>query len=97
MQVVRFAPLYDVSIDDATADVRAYFFNTEKYGVDDAPAHFEQVEIRLTIDSPAPPDAVAKLATHAERACHMAQSLRHPVPVSLAATHNGAPIEVGAE
>ncbi len=90
--MVRFAPLYDVPIDDATADVRATFYNTEKYGVDDAPAYFEEVEIRLTIDSPAPADAVAKLAEHAERACHMAQSLRHPIPVAIKVTHNSEPL-----
>lgn len=91
--MARFAPLYDVPVDDATADVRATFFNTEKYGVDDAPAHFEEVQVRLSIDSPAPAAAVARLAAHAERACHAAQSLRHPVPVTLAATHNGTPLE----
>lgn len=90
--MVRFAPLYEVQIDDATADVRATFYNTEKYGVDDAPASFESVEIRLTIDSPASDDAVAKLVEHAERACHMAQSLRHPVPVAMKASHNAEPI-----
>lgn len=91
--MVRFAPLYDVPVDDAVADVRATFYNTEKYDVDDAPAYFEDVEIRLTIDSPAPAESVAKLAEHAERACHMAQSLRHPVPVTLKATHNGRPLD----
>jgi hypothetical protein len=29
--VARFAPLYDVPILDAAADVRATFFNTEKW------------------------------------------------------------------
>jgi organic hydroperoxide reductase OsmC/OhrA len=87
--VARFAPLYDVPIDDASADVRATFFNTEKYGVDQEPAHFEQIEIRLSVASPAPPDRVSELAQHAERACHAAQSFRHPIPVSLNATLNG--------
>jgi organic hydroperoxide reductase OsmC/OhrA len=91
--VARFAPLYDVPVDDATPDVRATFFNTEKYDLDDAPAYFEEVQVRLAIDSPAPASAVARLAAHAERACHAAQSLRHPVPVTLATTHNGEPLE----
>ena len=87
--MARFAPLYGVPVLDATADVRASFFNTAKYGVDDAPAHFEQVTVSLSIESPAPPEAVAALAAHAERACHAAQSLRHPVPVTLSTRHNG--------
>jgi organic hydroperoxide reductase OsmC/OhrA len=90
--VARFAPLYEVAIDDARADVRATFRNTEKYGVDDAPAYFEEVVIRLELDSPAAAEQVRRLARHAERACHAAQSLRHPVPVHLEARHNGEPL-----
>jgi uncharacterized OsmC-like protein len=93
--LARFAPLYDVPIDDASADVRGMFRNTEKYDVDDAPPYFEQVSIALTVASPAPPEQVRKLVTHAERACHAAQSLRHGVPVTLAATLNGTSLELG--
>jgi organic hydroperoxide reductase OsmC/OhrA len=90
--VARFAPLYDVAILDAAADVRATFFNTEKYDVDDAPPYFEQVTVKLEIDSPASAEPVAELVRHAERACHAAQSLRHPVDVTLSATLNGTPL-----
>ena len=69
--------------------MRATFRNTEKYDVDDAPAYFEQVTIKLDVVSPASPEKVRKLAAHAERACHAAQSLRHPIPVSLEAVLNG--------
>ena len=79
-----------MQIDDASADVRATFRNTEKYDVDDAPAHFEKVEIKLEIVSPAGADHVKRLAAHAERACHAAQSLRHPIPVVLETKLNGA-------
>jgi organic hydroperoxide reductase OsmC/OhrA len=91
--VARFAPLYEVEVADATADVRATFRNTEKYDVDDAPAYFEQVQIKLDIISPAGAEQVRRLAAHAERACHAAQSLRHPIPVSLETTLNGAVLE----
>ncbi len=78
-----------MAIDDASADVRATFRNTEKYDVDDSPAYFEKVEIKLEIVSPAGGDQVKRLAAHAERACHAAQSLRHPIPVALETTLNG--------
>jgi uncharacterized OsmC-like protein len=91
--LARFAPLYTVPIEDASADVRATFRNTEKYDVDDAPPYFDQVSIVLAVKSPAAPEQVRKLVAHAERACHAAQSLRHEVPVSLAATLNGATLE----
>ena len=87
--MARFAPLYEVAIDDATADVRATFRNTEKYDVDDAPAYFERVDIRLEIVSPAGAEQVKRLAAHAERACHAAQSLRHPISVVVETTLNG--------
>lgn len=58
--------------------------------MDDAPAYFEEVVIKLDIDSPASPEQVRRLTTHAERACHAAQSLRHPIPVVLQTTLNGA-------
>ena len=79
-------------IQDASADVRATFRNTEKYDVDDAPAHFEEVVIELAVVSPATPASVRKLVAHAERGCHAAQSLRHPIPVHLNATLNQQPL-----
>jgi organic hydroperoxide reductase OsmC/OhrA len=72
--------------------VRATFRNTEKYDVDDAPAYFEEVAIELSVVSSAPSANVRNLVTHAERACHAAQSLRHPVPVRLSATLNHQPL-----
>jgi organic hydroperoxide reductase OsmC/OhrA len=72
--------------------VRATFRNTEKYDVDDAPAYFEEVTIALSIVSGATGTNVRQLVTHAERACHAAQSLSHPVPVRLHATLNDQPL-----
>jgi len=81
-----------VPIQDASADVRATFKNTEKYDVDDAPAYFEEVVIELSVLSPAAPANVRKLVIHAERGCHAAQSLAHPIPVRLNATLNQQPL-----
>jgi len=92
--VARFAPLYDVPMLDAAADVRATFFNTEKYDVDAEAPYFERIEIRLNIDSMAPPQRVSSLARHAERACHAAQSFRKPIPVILEATLNGSELQL---
>jgi len=91
-QLARFAPLYEVPIEDASADVRATFRNTEKYDVDDAPPFFEEVVIQLDVVSSAPAQNVKQLSSHAERACHAAQSLRHPVAVRLETTLNRQPL-----
>lgn len=85
-----------MAIDDASADVRATFRNTEKYDVDDAPPYFEHVSIALTVSSPAPDEDVQRLIAHAERACHAAQTLRHGVDVTLAATLNGKSLAMDA-
>ena len=79
-------------VEDASADVRATFRNTEKYDVDDAPAHFDEVVIELRVLSAASSEQVRKLIAHAERGCHAAQSLRHPIPVRLSATLNDQPL-----
>lgn len=92
-QVARFAPLYAVEIEDATADVRARLRSTEKYDVDDASPYFEGVTIDLQISSPAPPARVAELVAHAERGCHASQSLRFPIPVTLSAALNGSALD----
>ena len=68
--------------------MRATFRNTEKYDVDDAPAYFDEVMIELSVVSSAASASVRKLVTHAERACHAAQSLAHAIPVRLHATLN---------
>jgi organic hydroperoxide reductase OsmC/OhrA len=81
-----------VPVQDASADVRATFKNTEKYDVDDAPAYFEEVVIELSVVSSAAPANVRKLVIHAERGCHAAQSLAHPIPVRLNATLNQQPL-----
>jgi uncharacterized OsmC-like protein len=72
--------------------VRATFRNTQKYDVDDAPAYFDEVTIELSVVSGAASASVRKLVTHAERACHAAQSLSHAVPVQVRATLNEEPL-----
>ena len=72
--------------------MRARFRNTEKYDVDDAPAYFEEVTIELSVISSAPSASVRQLVSHAERACHAAQSLSHAIPVRLQATLNQRPL-----
>ncbi len=64
-------------------DGRRYFYAVNR----------DYYPVKLDIDSPARPEATAALVAHAERACHAAQSLRHPIPVTLAATLNGVALE----
>ncbi len=88
-QIARFAPLYDVPLEEVQADVRAEFNAADKFITDGSNGAFEQVTYALTVRSSAPPEQVRLLIEHAERACHAAQSLRQPVPVSLEVHLNG--------
>ena len=88
-QMARFAPLYDVPLEEIQADVQAEFDIADKFGMEGPSGAFEQVTYAITVSSSAPPEQVRLLVEHAERACHTAQSLRQPVPVSIEVHLNG--------
>jgi hypothetical protein len=90
--VARFAPLYDVPLEDAAAEIRCSFDVADKLGLDGPGAAFEDVTIAVAIQSPAPPAQVQRLIAHAERGCHAEQTFRRPVPVTTTATLNGHPL-----
>ncbi len=96
-QTARFAPLYDVPLEEVQADVRAEFNAADKFVTDGSHGAFEQVTCALTIRSSAPPERVRLLIEHAERACHATQSLRQPVPVSTSVQLNGQPLPLIVE
>jgi hypothetical protein len=96
-QIARFAPLYDVPLEEVQADVRAEFNAADKFITDGPHGAFEQVTYALTVRSSAPSERVRLLIEHAERACHAAQSLRQRVPVSLEVQLNGQPLPLTAE
>jgi len=96
-QIARFAPLYDVPLEEVQADVRAEFNAADKFVTDDSNGAFEQVTYALTVRSSAPASQVRPLIEHAERACHATQSLRRPVPVSLEVQLNGQPLPLTGE
>jgi organic hydroperoxide reductase OsmC/OhrA len=81
--------LYEVPIEDADVDVRATFSVADKYDLGGPPGAFQQVTFDLHVNSSASELQVARLVTHAERACHAAQTFRAPVPVELRVTLNG--------
>lgn len=87
--MARFAPLYDVPIEDATVDVRASFDVADKLGLEGPGAAFDEVTFAVAIRSPASPDRVRRLIAHAERGCHAEQTFRAPVLVRTSAILNG--------
>lgn len=87
--MARFAPLYDVEIAAASADVRLTIDRRDKLGLGGPGGAAQLVTIQLKIESPASPAQVEKLSEHAERACHAARSLALGVPVESETLHNG--------
>jgi uncharacterized OsmC-like protein len=96
-QIARFAPLYDVPLEEVQADVRAEFNAADKFVTGASHGAFDQVAYALAVRSAAPPERVRLLIEHAERACHATQSLRQPVPVSLEVQLNGQPLPLTTE
>lgn len=92
--MARFAPLYDVPIEDAEVDVRCSFDVADKLGLDGPGAAFDEVTFAVAIKSPASPKQVKKLIAHAERGCHAEQTFRKPIPVKTIATLNGEKLEL---
>ena len=48
------------------------------------------IETRLEVESPEPPDKVARLVRNAEKGCFVMQGLLKPVPVATTTLLNGA-------
>jgi uncharacterized OsmC-like protein len=82
-----------VDIEHAEVDVRGTFSQAEKYDLEGPGTAFELVTYDLAVRSPASEDQVRRLAAHAERGCHTAQSLRTTVPIRIAVTLNGRALE----
>ena len=93
--MARFAPLYDVPIQDAEVDLRCSFDVADKFGLEGPGAAFDEVTFALAIQSSASPEQVRRLIVHAERGCHAEQTLRKPIPVKTRATLNGEALELG--
>ncbi len=81
--MVQFAPLYEVEISDMDVDLRVEFDDSNKYNLPGPGVEFQHVIYRVKVKSPSKSENVQKLVDHAERGCHAAQSLRHPVPVTI--------------
>jgi hypothetical protein len=60
---------------------------------DTVQAEMVGVETRLELDSPEPPEKIARLVRNAERGCFVMQGLIKPVPVTGTTVLNGAPME----
>ena len=93
--MARFAPLYEVPIEDARVDIRCHFDVADKLGLEGPGAAFGEATFAVAIQSPAPAESVRRLIAHAERGCHAEQTFRTPIPVKTSAILNGQELPLG--
>jgi uncharacterized OsmC-like protein len=80
-------PLNGVTIrTEGRLDLRGFF------GVADVPAGFQDVSFVVDIDSPAPPEEVARLVSAVNAHCPVLDILRQPVVVAGSYQQNGQPL-----
>ena len=84
--------MWTVNLYDAEMDVRAEF-DAGEMGLGGSGAAFDLVSYNLSIESDSPAEAVQKLVAHAERGCHVAQTIRNPVEVIPRIVLNGVALE----
>lgn len=89
---MRFAPLYEVPVLEADAEVRAAIDVADKLGLEGPGAAFRWVKVALRLETTAPDERVRRLIAHARRGCHTEHSLTEPVPVDVEALVNGQPL-----
>jgi hypothetical protein len=91
-QVARYGHMLKVTIDGMRTKVRGSYRVDGSVLADTIDAQMLGAEIDVEIDSPDPPDRVARVLRNAERGCFVMQALLRPVPVTTHARLNGTPL-----
>jgi hypothetical protein len=94
-QVSRYGHMLKVTVNGLRMRVTARYRVDGSVLNDTVQARMLGADTTLEIDSPDPPDLVARVVRNAERGCFVMQALQHPVPVAARTVLNGAPL--GAE
>ena len=91
-QVSRYGHMLKMRVDRMRMHVTARYRVEGSVLNDTVQAQMVGVETRLELDSPEPPDKVARLVRNAERGCFVMQGLLRPVPIAAATVLNGQPL-----
>jgi hypothetical protein len=91
-QVSRYGHMLKVTVTGMRMKVTARFRVDGSVLDDTIQGQMLGAETTLEIDSPDPPDRVARVVRNAERGCFVLQALQHPVPVTARTVLNGAPV-----
>lgn len=91
-QVSRYGHMLKMQVDRARMHVTARYRVEGSVLADTVEANVVGVETRLELESPEPPEKIARLVRNAERGCFVMQGLVKPVPVVTTTTVNGRPL-----
>ena len=91
-QVSRYGHMLKMKVDKVRMRVTARYKVEGSVLNDTVQAEMVGVETRLELDSPEPPEKIARLVRNAERGCFVMQGLVKPVPVTGTTVVNGTPI-----
>ena len=93
-QVSRYGHMLKVSVTHMTMRVKASFRVTGSVLDDTIEGEMLGAETTLELESPDPPDRVARVVRNAERGCFVMQALLRPVPVTGRTLLNREPLAV---
>jgi hypothetical protein len=91
-QVSRYGHMLKVEVTRTRMHVTARFRMTGSVLNDTIEGEMLGAETLLEIESPDPPERVAKIVRNAERGCFVMQALLKPVPVTGRTLLNRAPL-----
>jgi organic hydroperoxide reductase OsmC/OhrA len=91
-QVSRYGHMLKVTVTRMTMRVQTRFRVTGAVLNDTIDAEMLGAETTLELESPDPPERVAKVIQNAERGCFVMQALLRPVPVTGRTLLNGRPL-----
>jgi hypothetical protein len=94
-QVSRYGHMLKVTVTRMTMRVKADFRVTGSVLNDTIAGSMVGAETTLELESPDPPERVAKVVRNAERGCFVMQALLQPVAVSTRTHLNGRPLDDG--
>jgi OsmC-like protein len=94
-QVSRYGHMLKVTVNGMRMKVTARYRVDGSVLNDTIQGRMLGAETTLEIDSPDPPDLVARVVRNAERGCFVMQALQHPVPVTGQTLLNGTPLPTG--
>ena len=92
-QVSRYGHMLKMEVEKARMHVTARYKVQGSVLNDTVQAEVVGIETRLEVESPEPPDKVARLVRNAEKGCFVMQGLLKPVPVATTTLLNGAPLK----